>query len=571
MILSYGIRPFLDVLPRIGRNRLIRRDACKISRCSVRKMLEYRRFPWRTTFYYLLYAPVLSYFLSVIGRLMDATLFYFDSGQHLYLLGISSACGALGLLASAMVVDRTRKTDLLMIVASLFPLGLGMAISILGSPSTHSPSIEYALAGSVFFGLCLLLVSWTNQLNETVVVRFRGRIAAFFLFLSLLILFIYNLLGLTEVIIEVFGTPLIETVATVSVFIAAAFRPWTWAHHPLAVRGKTSGYFFPMVLILGAHILWYFSTKSNVAALFEFTGESWSGSIAIDSDWSLYQPLMLGVGIIVAGLLADTKGRKSAFSFAVLLMGMLAIFGSATYGLVSVGGTTEVLLRSGTLLVGERFVEGYFLGLCSLLIWGEIGMPKNRALRLSLVWLFFIGYMALFWAVDLQAFGWGIPAWVTELGREFAIVLSLLGLYWTANLPEILGREIEMEKLELDFDEDLVEETVEAFVEADDFESIRSQLEIIDTTPDISDTEMSEILGEDFNDILPMRRIPGIGPALEEKLRKAGYVSAAQIAGEIPSRLASKVQGMSEKGADKIIRAARSRVKETLDSENLTK
>ncbi|TFF94601.1 hypothetical protein EU546_04685 [Candidatus Thorarchaeota archaeon] len=531
-------------------------------------MLEYRHFPWKSSLYYLLYAPAFAYFLSIVVGLIDASLFPFEPGEHLYLLGISSGIGAMGLLVTGLIVDRTRRTDILMALASLIPVALGMTISVLGSPNTHTPILEYALAASVFFGFGMLLMSWTNQLNETVVVRFRARVAGVFLAISLMMIFLYDMFGLSPFSTEPTGILLQESLAAACVFIALAFRPWRWEHHPLTVRGRSSSYFYPMVLILGAHILWYFSTLSNIAANFDFVGESWSGSIAVESEWELYQPLMLIVGILVAAILADTKGRKTAFSFAVLLVGLLAIFGSATYGLVQFGSTTEVVLHSGTLLVGERFVEGYLLGLCSLLIWGEIGTPQDRAFRISLVWLFFLGYMALFWAVDLHAFGWGTPTWVTELGREFAIVLSLLALYWAANLPEILGREIEMEKLELDFDDDMVEETVDAFVEADDFESIRSQLEIIDTAPEISDNEMSEILGEDFNDVLPMRRVPGIGPAMEKRLRKAGYESAAQLAGETPSRLASKVKGMSEKGADKIVRAARSRVKEKLDSEN---
>ncbi|TFG09410.1 helix-hairpin-helix domain-containing protein [Candidatus Thorarchaeota archaeon] len=531
-------------------------------------MLEYRHFPWRTSLYYLLYAPAFAYFLTVVVGLIDASLFPFEPGEHLYLLGVSSGIGAMGLLLTGLIVDRTRRTDVLMALSSLIPVGLGMTISVMGSPNLHTPVIEYALAAFVFFGFGTLLVSWTNQLTETVVVRFRARVVGAFLVITLLTIFFYDSLGLSPFSVEPTGILLEESIAAACVFIALAFRPWRWEHHPLAVRGKTSGYFYPMVLILGAHILWYFSTLGNIAANFDLAGESWSGSIAVESDWELYQPLMLVSGILVGTGLADTKGRKTAFSFAVLLVGLLSIFGSATYGLVQVGSSTEVVLHSGTLLVGERFVEGYLLGLCALLIWGEIGMPQDRAFRISLVWLFFLGYMALFWAVDLHAFGWGTPVWVIELGREFAIVLSLVGLYWSANLPEILGREIEMEELELDFDDEMVEETVEAFVEADDFESIRSQLEIIDTAPEISDNEMSEILGEEFNDVLPMRRIPGIGPAMEKRLRKAGYASAAQLAGEIPSRLASKVKGMSEKGADKIVRAARSRVKEKLDSEN---
>jgi len=75
---------------------------------------------------------------------------------------------------------------------------------------------------------------------------------------------------------------------------------------------------------------------------------------------------------------------------------------------------------------------------------------------------------------------------------------------------------------------------------------------------------MSEILGEDSKSNLPLQGIPGIGEALEKKLKAAGYDSAAQLAGEMPQRLAQKIDGLSVARAEKIVKDARTVVKKTI-------
>ncbi|MHA2286420.1 MAG: hypothetical protein ACXABZ_11190, partial [Candidatus Thorarchaeota archaeon] len=153
------------------------------------------------------------------------------------------------------------------------------------------------------------------------------------------------------------------------------------------------------------------------------------------------------------------------------------------------------------LLTFERFIEGYLLGLCLLLIWVELGSAKTKGIRVSLVWFFFLGFMTLYWAVDLQATVFGltfsIPTILINFGGNIAVFLSLVALYLIGSTPEILGREMEMEELDLDFDERQVKRTVAAFVESEDFDSIRTQLDVIDATADISDKDMHEILGDD--------------------------------------------------------------------------
>ncbi len=148
-----------------------------------------------------------------------------------------------------------------------------------------------------------------------------------------------------------------------------------------------------------------------------------------------------------------------------------------------------------------------------------------------------------------------------------AVFLSLIALYMIGPLPQILGREIEMEELALNFDDRQVKRTVDAFVGRDDFASIRSQLDVLDAGAEISevsDKDMSEILGDDFAKMLPLRRVPGIGPNLERKLRRAGYESAVQLSGETPKRLAEKIDGLGLARAEKIISDARKILKRTM-------
>ena len=161
-------------------------------------------------------------------------------------------------------------------------------------------------------------------------------------------------------------------------------------------------------------------------------------------------------------------------------------------------------------------------------------------------------------------FTFNAPDWLRDIGGQVAILLSLGALYLTGSLPTTLGREIEMEDLDFSFDEKQVKRTVDAFVGDDDFESIKSQVDIIDVGSDLSDSEMDVILGEEFKDMLPLRRVPGIGESLEKKMTAAGYESAAQLAGESAQRLAQKIDGLSIVRAEKILKGARKIVKKTV-------
>jgi len=207
-----------------------------------------------------------------------------------------------------------------------------------------------------------------------------------------------------------------------------------------------------------------------------------------------------------------------------------------------------------------------------MLIWPEMGSVRTKGLRLSLIWFFFLGYMTLFWALDLNTTVFGIvfevPVFVVAIGGQFAILSALIALYLIGPLPKILGREIEVQELAFDFDEKQVKSTVAAFVGSADFDSIKSQLDIIDASSEISDSDMSEILGTDFKYMLPLRSVPGVGSALEKKLRDVGYESAAQLAGETPQRLSQKVEGLSLARAEKLLKDARSVVKKKIKKNN---
>ncbi|MEE8181882.1 MAG: helix-hairpin-helix domain-containing protein, partial [Candidatus Thorarchaeota archaeon] len=354
-------------------------------------------------------------------------------------------------------------------------------------------------------------------------------------------------------------------ISFLAVIAAVMLRPWKLDQAPLAVQGLVLKYFRPMVLILAAHMLWFFVTKLRFQ-------EEGLGTLSQTAGFGVFEVGILIVGVVGAGFLADFQGRKNVFSTLILLMGLLTIFGSAMYEIYF--SDPSSILGVGSLvglLVFERFIEGYMLGLCLLLIWSELGPSKTKGLRLSLVWFFFLGYMALFWAVDLEAtvFGFSFlaPEELATVGGNVAVFLSLIALYMIGPLPQILGREIEMEELALNFDDRQVKRTVDAFVGRDDFDSIRSQLDLLDAGAEISevsDKDMSEILGDDFAKMLPLRRVPGIGPNLERKLRRAGYESAAQLSGETPKRLAEKIDSLGVARAEKIISDARKILKRTI-------
>ncbi|MFW9911916.1 MAG: helix-hairpin-helix domain-containing protein [Candidatus Thorarchaeota archaeon] len=527
--------------------------------------LEYRNFPGKTAVYYLLFSPFIAYCIFIISKLLKGDYFTNPGIDHLLLLGLGMGMAALLIIPIGVILDRTHRGKFVLSVSALIPMIMSVSFKALDYPPQDSPTLETAFILAIFSGLVSVLVSWGISLNQTVVAKFRGRIVASFLSASILISMMFMLF---ETLMASIDFPLMEFLVIGSIFASFTLKPWKWSLHPLAVQANALRYFVPMFFLLASHIIWYFSTKMAIRSLYDLVGEAFIPLVedaAIDlggiPSFGILQLLFVVAGIIIAGMIADFRGRKTAFSTAVLAFGLLAIFGQTFYYIASPGtSSASVQVLALPLLGWERFVEGYILGLCLLLIWSELGSPNRKGLRLSLVIWFYIGYMALFWAADLGVPFGNPPDWVGDIGGPFAIFFSLLALWQNAHLPEILGREIEMEDFALDFDQKMVDKTVSAYLEDEDFESIKTQMAVIDASQEMSDKEFNEFLGEDLKKMLPLKRVKGIGPALEQKLKKAGYDSAAQLAGETPRRLASKIKGMSEKQAERILLNAREAV-----------
>ncbi len=530
-------------------------------------MLEYREFPYRTVITFLLFTGPLALCMYVILGLISGSLFDMTLLEHHGLLGYGALAAVFTLPLTGIIADRVKRLDPLIYVVSIVPAIIGICrVSPLFS--TSLAELNLALVISSFSGIAALLVLWILRLGQSVVVRYRGRTVALFLSISILLLMIYSIIYLSTIFSDSYGAILPSIVSFIVIVISLGLKPWRQPRVSLTVSGNPERYFIPTVFILASHLLWYMVTKLSIQEYFasDLSFVSLSQFVGL----GLFEPVILCAGIILAGLLADKRGRKTTFSFLLLLMGLLTIFGSAFYNGFFLDPNLTGLLVG--LLSVQRFIEGFLLGICLLLIWPELGPVKAKGLRLSLIWFFFLGYMTLFWALDLNATVFGVsfvvPDIVVAVGGQFAILSSLIALYLIGPLPEILGREIEVEELALDFDEKQVKQTVDAFVGIDDFDSIRSQVDIMDAGAEISDNEMSEILGEEFKDLIPLRSVPGIGIALEKKLKAAGYDSAVQLAGESAPRLSRKVEGLSLARAEKILKDARSVVKKKMKKNN---
>ncbi|MBN2228471.1 MAG: helix-hairpin-helix domain-containing protein [Candidatus Thorarchaeota archaeon] len=533
-------------------------------------MLQYREFPIKTTIIFLLFAAPFAFCIFIITNLISGTLFELTLLEHHGLLGYGALAGVFTLPLSGIVADRVKRLDPLIILVSIIPASLGLTkLTTLSLDMVES--IDFVLVIASFACLSSLLVFWTIRVNQSIIVRYRGRSTALFLALAVILSAVYAILPQINLTINSSILIVPALIAMISVFITVGLRPWKQPRVSLAASGTVIRYFIPTVLIMASYLLWYMVTKLAIQQ--GFFGDPSYVSLPQLVNLQYLEYALLIIGILCAGFISDIRGRKPAFSFSLLLMGLLTIFGSALYNAYFLDPDLTILLIS--LLGSERFIEGYLLGLYLLLIWPELGSVKSKGLRLSLVWFFFLGFMALYWAVDLNSLVFGIqfhiPSVVYAVGGQFAILFSLIALYLIGPLPTILGREIEIEELALDFDERQVKKTVDAFVGADDFASIKSQLDIIDAGSEISDSDMSEILGVELKDSLPLRSVPGIGEALEKKLHSAGYDSAAQLAGETAQRLAQKIDGLTIARAEKILKDARKVVQKTIKKGNSKK
>jgi len=530
-------------------------------------MLQYREFPTRTALIFILFAGPIALNIYVIMGIISGTLFELTTAEHYGLLGFGALAAVFTLPLTGIIADRVRRLDSLIIIVSLFPTLLGL-LRLIPLTSEALGTIDFILAISSFAGLAALMVLWTIRVNQSIIVRYRGRASVAFLSLAIILATLFTMLDQIGLYLNSSGLVLPSVISILLIFISIGLKPWRQPRTRLTASGSITRYFIPTVLIMASYMLWYMVTKLRFEQY--FSGDPSFVSLSQLVNLPFLELLLLVIGIISAGLMADLRGRKPAFSLVLLMMGLLTIFGSTLYTGFFEDPSASWLL---TALIGsERFIEGYLLGICLLLIWPELGSVRTKGLRLSLVWFFFLGYMTLFWAVDLNLLVFGIqfriPDYLSIFGGQLAIFTSLIALYLIGPIPRILGREIEIEELAFDFDERQVKKTVDAYVGSDDFDSIKSQLDIIDAGGELSDKDMSEILGDDFKATVSLRRVPGIGAALEEKLRAAGYDSAVQLAGETAQRLSQKIDGLSIAKAEKLLKDARAVVKKSIRKGN---
>ncbi|MEM2142824.1 MAG: helix-hairpin-helix domain-containing protein [Candidatus Thorarchaeota archaeon] len=530
-------------------------------------MLEYRNFPYQKALFYWSYAPVSACLASVVLRLTSRSMFgsldQLGLVDELVMLGTSAGAAGLILVLSAIFICRVSHSGLLMGLSAVVPILLLASGSAMGYPSPYTPYLEWSIAVSAFAGLALFSLCWLMQLNTTVTIRYRGRIVGVYLVILISVLAIIDYWSLGNRPSWSGGPNIPETIALVSIVVSLLLRPWRWESHALACSGNVRSYFIPTVLLMASYMLWYFATETKLSERAYELGHDFI-SLADASGLATYEPILLILGVLSSSLLADLVGRRRIFSTAVFLLALLAIFGSAFYG------PAYPTPNYAGLFVVERLVEGYLLGFCVFLVWSEQGPPKTRALRVALIWCFFVGYLCLFWAVSLHAFGWTVPAVVAGVGNEFGILLALMALYTSTSTEELLGREIEMEDISIDFDEHEIRKTVESLVPEEDIASVRAQLELAEATEEISEEQMREILGETSEGKSVLRTIPGVGPRMEERLRQAGYDSPLRIAGESPSKLSSKVRGITPRQAEKIIEGAREVVRNMTNSDRST-
>ena len=527
-------------------------------------MLQYRAFPAKTAFTFVLFSAPAALSIYVITGLISGTLYELSTLEQHGLLGYGALAAVFALPLSGIVADRVRRLDSLIIFVSVIPALFGL-LRLVPLASEMLETIDFLLVISSFGGLAALMVLWAIRVNQSIIVRYRGRTVASFLSMAIILTTLYMMVDQVGFSLDFSRIILPSMVSIVFVCISIGFKPWRQPNARLAASGSIIRYFIPTTLIMASYMLWYMVTKLALEQNFFLIDPSFV-SLSQYVNLPYLEIVLLLIGVISAGMMADMRGRKPTFSFILLLMGLLTIFGSTLYtGYFENRDYFSLLIA---LLSSERFIEGFLLGICLLLIWSELGSVRTKGIRLSLVWFFFLGFMTLFWAVDLNILVFGIqfhiPTYLSIFGGQLAIFTSLIALYLIGPIPRILGREIEIEELAFDFDEKQVKKTVDAFVGSDDFDSIRSQLEIIDASVELSDNEVSEILGDDFKSNLSLRSVPGIGEVLEKKLRAAGYDSAVQLAGETAQRLSQKIEGLSTDRAEKLLKDARSIVKKVI-------
>jgi hypothetical protein len=293
-------------------------------------MLEYRDFPLKTMVIYVLLAVPMAFSIYITAGLLSGTLFSFMGVtvlQHYGLLGYGALTATIALPLSGLLVDKIRKHDFLMYIAALLPSLIGI-LGFMDVLPVISESYPILLSTTTFACLALMLISWAARINQSVVLRFRGRVVSIFLATAVIVFLIFRYIdSLTVVAVLMNKIPVPAFLSLVAVLISASFRPWKVARASLTIAGSSFKYFIPMTFLLGAHLLWYTVAKH---ALIE--GNSEFVSLSQSANIGIFEMVPFVASILSAGFISDRLGRKTAFRFVILLMGLLTIFGSTLYG-----------------------------------------------------------------------------------------------------------------------------------------------------------------------------------------------------------------------------------------------
>ncbi|MHA2082060.1 MAG: hypothetical protein ACW99H_13050, partial [Candidatus Thorarchaeota archaeon] len=277
-------------------------------------MLEYREFPLKTILIYVLLAVPMAFSIYVITGLVSGSLFSLTLLDHQGLLGYGALAATIALPLSGLLVDRVRKHDFLMYLAALLPSLVGI-LSVLQIIPGFSDVYHISLATSSFACLALMLISWAARINQSVIVRFRGRTVSIFLTVAVIVYVIFTFLADNNI---TFDSNVIAIPAFISIgalLISASFRPWKVARASLTIAGSSLRYFIPMTFVLGAHLLWYTVTKQELILL-----DSSFVSLSQTVDIGIIEMVPFVVSIVLAGIMSDRFGRKTAFRFVILFL-----------------------------------------------------------------------------------------------------------------------------------------------------------------------------------------------------------------------------------------------------------
>ncbi|MGY5877352.1 MAG: hypothetical protein RTU30_16485, partial [Candidatus Thorarchaeota archaeon] len=185
-------------------------------------MLEYREFPLSTALAYLLFFPVVSYFIFLVSGLISMDYFAGSTVDHYLLLGYGALAATLTIPLTGIALDWLRRPGAALYGGAFAPIILGLVGSLLGYPAELSPFLELIVVGSAFSGFAVFMMAWTVRLNRTIVVRFRGRVTSVFIILSLVLFVAYTKFGDIGLSLFPSGIPIPLVTALIGILVTFA-------------------------------------------------------------------------------------------------------------------------------------------------------------------------------------------------------------------------------------------------------------------------------------------------------------------------------------------------------------